>query len=362
MNVAFLTTTFENTTNGPAKFARLINKHPGFNNKKVVIFTEDISQNYQDVVKVKIPSLLNFSGVGFLYRLFAYFFKVIRYPGVEVVVSNNTMYGFLFHLFSRKKVVGFINDDQHIVPAFQLKYSALRSYIFSKLEKFALKRNDITVVNSKHLHQTLSSAYEVPSDKIFTLYKGIEIEKNKKLCLDKHEEDEMFRVLFVKTNYKIGGLYYLLKALEGLNGVHLDIVTSPRVKKSRLVKLARNCESVKFYHNLPQSSVFDLMDKAHCLCIPSEKEALGVANMEGMYHGCAILSTNVGGIPEVLDYGNAGILVPFGDENILREKLLYLMNNREIRMQYVLKGFEAVQRFSIQNSIKSFYQMLDLVK
>lgn len=361
MNIAFLTTTFENTTNGPAKFARLINKHPGVDNKNVVIFTEDVRGDKQDVVKVVIPSFLNFSGVGFLYRLFAYFFKVVKYPGVEVVVSNNTMYGFLFHLFSKKKVVGFINDDQHVVPAFQLNYSALRSFVFSKLEKFALRRNEITVVNSKHLNTTLSSAYEVPSNKIFTLYKGIEIDESSRLNLKKHDQDEVFRVLFVKTNYKIGGLEYLLKAIEGLKGVHLDIVTSPRVKKSRLIKLARNCESVKFYHSLPQDSVFELMDQAHCLCIPSEKEALGVANMEGMYHGCAILSTNVGGIPEVLNYGKAGILVPFGDEKTLREKLLFLKSNKEVRKDYVREGFKAVQRFSIQNSIQSFYEMLDHV-
>ncbi len=362
MKIAFITTTFQNTTNGPAKFARLLHKHSEDNLKKLIIFTEDVDEPLENVVKVNIPALINISGLGFLYRLLAYFFKISRQPGIELVVANNTMYGFLFNLFSRKKVVGFINDDQHINPSLRFKYKAFRSFVFSKFEEFALKHNNITVVNSQHLNQALANAYSLPSDKLFTLYKGIEINENVQLNLEKHDKDEIFRMVFVKTNFRIGGLRFLLEAIQGIKNVHLDIITDPRVKKSKEYKLAQKLESVSFYHHLPQSRVFELLDNSHCLCIPAEKEALGVANMEGMHHSCVILTSDVGGIPEVLEGGKSGLLVPVGNIKALQEKILFLKNNRVERKKFVINGFHSVKRFSIRHSIESFYQRVDQVK
>ncbi len=359
MKIAFLTTTFETTSNGPAKFARLVYQFSQEWHNELFIVTEDTLEAGENVIKISVPTFLNYPGIGFLYRIFMYFVKVVTRKGIEVVVTNNAMYGFLFNLLTRKKVIGFINDYQHISPVFKLNYASIRSFIFARFERFALKHNQITIVNSRYLHNCLTSAYGVESEKLFILPKGIEIDDKAQANLEKHEDDKVFRVLFVKTNFKVGGLEYLLKAFAGLEGVHLDIVTSSKLKESNIYDYVKDCVSVSIYHYLPQEEVFDLMKQAHCLCIPSEKEALGVANIEGMYHSCVILATEVGGIPEVLDYGRSGVLVPFGDETELRKNILLLKKDRVMRINLVKNGFQSAKKFSISNSIKSFFELLD---
>jgi phosphatidylinositol alpha-mannosyltransferase len=55
--------------------------------------------------------------------------------------------------------------------------------------------------------------------------------------------------------------------------------------------------------------------------LPSEWEAFGLVLLEAMAAGVPIVATSVGGVPEVLDGGRAGRLVPYGDAPRLAEAL-----------------------------------------
>ena len=52
---------------------------------------------------------------------------------------------------------------------------------------------------------------------------------------------------------------------------------------------------------------------ARLFVLPSEYEAFGLVLLEAMAAGCPIVATAVGGVPEVLDGGRCGRLVPYGD-------------------------------------------------
>lgn len=354
MKTAFLTTTFNNTTNGPAKFARLLYEDSILKEKNIIFFTEDVSEENQSIVRVKIPKWLDIPGIGFLYRLFRYYFTVMKHGNIDVVVCNNMMYCFLFNLLTKKKTVGFINDNEHLKKLKSINYLSIRSFIFSLFEKFNLNRNTKTIVNSNFLKNEIEKHFDKKYTNLEVLYKGIEI--NAVLDIKKHYDDKIFQILFVKTNYKIGGLLTLLKAVENIDNIQLDIVTSERIINDPAFNDLFT-ENMIFHHKLKQEEVFRLMKKAHCLCIPSNKEALGVANMEGMLYSCAIISTNVGGIPEVLDFGNNGIMINPNNYLSLRDNIEFLKNNRNLRIEMVKKGYGFVKNFSIKNTLNSFYQL-----
>jgi glycosyltransferase involved in cell wall biosynthesis len=56
--------------------------------------------------------------------------------------------------------------------------------------------------------------------------------------------------------------------------------------------------------------------------LSSKSEGLPIALLEAMATGLAIVSTSVGGVPEVVEHGAAAILVPAGDEGALRKALV----------------------------------------
>lgn len=356
--IAFITTTFDDVTNGPTKFVRLLHNYAIRNKKNILFYSENISASHPLTCKVYIPNYLKLPGIGMLYRIFKYFKLVVSNKDISIVVANNTIYLFLFYFFSKKKTIGFINDNEHLSSKLYFSYSSIRSLVFSFIERISIRNNHLTIVNSKFLKNTILKQLGY-DNRIEVLYKGVEIKTN--LTLEKHNNDKIFKIIFVKNNFEIGGLLTLLKAVEGLDNIHLNIITSKNVLNSKEeMNLIKENSSIKLHHSLRQEAVFELMKNSHCICIPSNKEALGVANMEGMLNSCLVISTDVGGIPEVLDNGLAGILIPTKDHLKLRKAIIDAHINRERRKEMVKYAHDFVKRFSIEETFINFFKICDI--
>ena len=62
-----------------------------------------------------------------------------------------------------------------------------------------------------------------------------------------------------------------------------------------------------------QDDVESLLAIADLFLLPSEEEAFGLAALEAMSSGVPVIGTAIGGIPEVVGDGEAGLLFPVGD-------------------------------------------------
>jgi glycosyltransferase involved in cell wall biosynthesis len=65
--------------------------------------------------------------------------------------------------------------------------------------------------------------------------------------------------------------------------------------------------------------------QADIFVLPSHREAFGMALAEARETGCAVIGTDAGGIPEVLEGGKAGIIVPVGDPTEMSTVLVRLL-------------------------------------
>jgi starch synthase len=64
---------------------------------------------------------------------------------------------------------------------------------------------------------------------------------------------------------------------------------------------------------LPKHDVIQLLSQAAVFACPSLYEPLGIVNLEAMACGTAVAGSRVGGIPEVVEDGVTGLLVPPDD-------------------------------------------------
>jgi glycosyltransferase involved in cell wall biosynthesis len=92
----------------------------------------------------------------------------------------------------------------------------------------------------------------------------------------------------------------------------------------------------------------------------SSAEGVPLAICSAMAAGLPIVATEVGGLPEILDHGRAGVLVPFGDQQRFVDAANALIRSPSLRQRYG----SAAQRFiaedySLTSAVKRLEQTYD---
>jgi alpha-maltose-1-phosphate synthase len=78
---------------------------------------------------------------------------------------------------------------------------------------------------------------------------------------------------------------------------------------------------------LPKHDIIQLLSHALAFVCPSVYEPLGIVNLEAMACATAVVASRVGGIPEVVDDGETGLLVPPEDPAALADALNSLLRD-----------------------------------
>lgn len=92
--------------------------------------------------------------------------------------------------------------------------------------------------------------------------------------------------------------------------------------------------------------------------LTSRWEGFPVALLEAMAAGKAVVSTEVGGIGEMIEHGRSGLLSPSGDDERVAAALLRLIEEPALRARYASQGHErVVSLFAIQRLIADWEQV-----
>ncbi len=87
--------------------------------------------------------------------------------------------------------------------------------------------------------------------------------------------------------------------------------------------------------------------------LASHKEGLGTAILEAMASGIPVVATDAGGIPEIVEHGSNGLLVPRQDPASLANEIIRLTQDPDLRQRLVAGGLQTVKRFSIEGTVRS---------
>jgi rhamnosyl/mannosyltransferase len=99
----------------------------------------------------------------------------------------------------------------------------------------------------------------------------------------------------------------------------------------------------RWTESLSTREVARALDDATVLVLPSRSEGLGRVLVEAFCRGRGVVASRVGGIPDLVEDGKTGVLVPPGDPEALAEALVRVLTDRALAERLGTAAYEAVQ-------------------
>ena len=114
-------------------------------------------------------------------------------------------------------------------------------------------------------------------------------------------------------------------------------------------------KNVEFKGLVDQFSKNLYMKNCDVFCVSPRTESFGVVYLEAMAYGKPIVTTNVGGIPEVV--GGCAVLVPPNNPDLLAEELIEILTRREKAEKYGSQGLKRAKLFDWDAIVQKYEQL-----
>ena len=186
--------------------------------------------------------------------------------------------------------------------------------------EFSINNSDVVTVVSNNLKETTNKLFNITKD-IKVIYNFIDAKK-----YDNAQKEECKRIALAKPHERIFthvSNFRPVKRVEDVvkifSAVRKEIPAKllmigegpERAKAENLVKELNLVDDVFFLGN--STEVAKILCYTDVFLLPSQTESFGLAALEAMAAGSAVISTNTGGLPEVNIHGKTGFLSNLGD-------------------------------------------------
>lgn len=104
-----------------------------------------------------------------------------------------------------------------------------------------------------------------------------------------------------------------------------------------------------------RDDVPELIARSALLVLPSKDEGVPNIVQEAMFIGCPVIASDAGGIPEIIEDGRTGWILPIDQPSVWAEKISLLISEPEKLLQVSKEAaLYAEQNFAVESWVRKY--------
>jgi len=248
----------------------------------------------------------------------------------------------------------------HAIEKNRLKFMTSEEKKYFKIAKWiesSINHADAIITVSNRLKIEALQTYPIKKEKIYTIPNGVDLSLFNTNYPTTHEK----KILYIGRFSNEKGIDIVLKIAKEILKKDVEIkfilVSSDKGIPS-LEKVRKGFEALQeeyperihwYREDLSLEKIAELHKESIIYIQPSRYESFGMCVLEAMACGEAVIVSNKGGLPEVVE--NAGIVIPL-KTNLFTKEILKLVEDFKLRERYVRRAIERSKEFSWEDIAK----------
>jgi glycosyltransferase involved in cell wall biosynthesis len=245
----------------------------------------------------------------------------------EVILAMSLTRGFISYVANR------IYGIPYVVYVLGSDWNVARDKrIGGKLSRFALERCDTLITQTRIVKDDILNRF--PGTRIEVVPNGITLPQKRA-----HGD----KIVFLGRLNKVKGIEFLIDAVRDIKDCPELVISGSGPEEAKLRAMSEGL-NVRITGRI--AAVEDLYRQGKFFVLPSLSEGLPQVILEAMSYGLPVISTRVGGIPDVIEHGKTGFLVEPGNSEELRKHIEILLSDEAICERMSERCLTEVKKYS----------------
>ncbi len=124
-----------------------------------------------------------------------------------------------------------------------------------------------------------------------------------------------------------------------------------------LIQMVKDMElqNISFTQKVDNQEIYHYLDLADIFLSAPIIDNMPVSVLEAMNAGLLVISSQVGGVPYIIDDGETGLLFDSDNHEELAQKMLWAVDNQDVARKLIVKANQEVKKYSWENTKDKLY-------
>jgi N-acetyl-alpha-D-glucosaminyl L-malate synthase BshA len=234
---------------------------------------------------------------------------------------------------------------------------------YAPVVAFSINQSDAITAVSDNLREETFANFNIEKD-IEVIHNFVDIKRFAKKPIDAFRKviaPNGERILMHASNFRkikrIADVIHIFEKVRKTVPSKLLLVGDgpERPMAEELARELEICDDVRFVGK--QQDMEEIYAISDLFLLPSEYESFGLAALEAMAGGAPVISSNAGGLPEIIEPGVNGFMSPVGDVEQMSEQAIRILKDDATLQQFRTEARKQAERFDIMNIVPQYEEL-----